>query len=156
MATAVSPTTLILEDSVLVTPQIYVRVQSKKKPKLTKTERGILNANGAKAPWTVEAVVAEIPGGPPVADSSSPVPFFHMLERLKTTKREGWRRFGIAQYVMLFLTLNLFSKLTMSQRRIDLRSHVPHVSHHHVRTSLSILEAQHPPLHEDGTHTRHG
>lgn len=28
-------------------------------------------------------------------DSSSPVPFFHALERLKTTKREGWRRFGI-------------------------------------------------------------
>ncbi len=23
------------------------------------------------------------------------MPFFHMLERLKTTKREGWRRFGI-------------------------------------------------------------
>lgn len=24
------------------------------------------------------------------------MPFFHLLERLKTTKREGWRRFGIA------------------------------------------------------------
>jgi putative hydrolase of HD superfamily len=50
------------------------------------------------APWSVEAVVAAIPGGPPETHSSSPVPFFHMLERLKTTKREGWRRFGIAQY----------------------------------------------------------
>lgn len=31
----------------------------------------------------------------PKTDSTSPVPFFHMLERLKTTKREGWRRIGI-------------------------------------------------------------
>lgn len=60
---------------------------------------GILSANVAQAPWTVEAVVAGIPGGPPETGSSSPVPFFHMLERLKTTKREGWRRFGIAQYL---------------------------------------------------------
>jgi putative hydrolase of HD superfamily len=42
-------------------------------------------------------VVDGMPGGPPQTDSSSPVPFFHMLERLKTTKREGWRRFGIDQ-----------------------------------------------------------
>ncbi|KAE9363400.1 hypothetical protein N431DRAFT_433474 [Stipitochalara longipes BDJ] len=56
---------------------------------------GILNANAAQAPWSVEAVVAAIPGGAPETNSSSPVPFFHMLERLKTTKREGWRRFGI-------------------------------------------------------------
>jgi putative hydrolase of HD superfamily len=55
----------------------------------------ILTAN---APWSVDAVVAKIPGGAPETDSSSPVPFFHMLERLKTTKREGWRRFGIKQY----------------------------------------------------------
>ena len=34
---------------------------------------------------------------PPEEESSSPVPFFHLLERLKTTKREGWRRFGIEQ-----------------------------------------------------------
>jgi putative hydrolase of HD superfamily len=27
--------------------------------------------------------------------TASPVPFFHLLERLKTTKRAGWRRFGI-------------------------------------------------------------
>ncbi|EHK96544.1 HD-domain/PDEase-like protein [Glarea lozoyensis ATCC 20868] len=50
----------------------------------------------AQEPWSVEQVVEGIPGGPPQTDSSSPVPFFHMLERLKTTKREGWRRFGIA------------------------------------------------------------
>jgi putative hydrolase of HD superfamily len=27
--------------------------------------------------------------------TSSPLPFFHLLERLKTTPRAGWRRFGI-------------------------------------------------------------
>lgn len=32
---------------------------------------------------------------PPAENTTSPVPFFHLLERLKTTKREGWRRFGI-------------------------------------------------------------
>jgi hypothetical protein len=56
-----------------------------------------IDASAAKEGWTVEAVVQTIPGGPPKADSESPVPFFHILERLKTTKREGWRRFGIAQ-----------------------------------------------------------
>jgi putative hydrolases of HD superfamily len=48
-------------------------------------------------PWTVDKVVKEIPGGAPAEESSSPLPFFHMLERLKTTKREGWRRFGISR-----------------------------------------------------------
>ncbi|EXM04825.1 HD domain-containing protein [Fusarium oxysporum II5] len=48
-------------------------------------------------PWTVDKVVKEIPGGAPTEESSSPLPFFHMLERLKTTKREGWRRFGISR-----------------------------------------------------------
>jgi putative hydrolase of HD superfamily len=62
------------------------------------TASGIPNANAVQEPWTVEAVVASIPGGAPEAGSSSPVPFFHMLERLKTTKREGWRRFGINEY----------------------------------------------------------
>jgi hypothetical protein len=46
-------------------------------------------------PWQVEKVVATIQPEAPTENSSSPVPFFHMLERLKTNKREGWRRFGI-------------------------------------------------------------
>lgn len=34
---------------------------------------------------------------PPYEENTdSPVPFFHLLQQLKTTKREGWRRFGIA------------------------------------------------------------
>jgi len=45
--------------------------------------------------WTVDKVTATIPTGKPMEGSPSPVPYFHLLERLKTTKREGWRRFGI-------------------------------------------------------------
>lgn len=47
--------------------------------------------------WTVAKVLATITTGTPTENSSSPIPYFHMLERLKTTKREGWRRFGIAR-----------------------------------------------------------
>ncbi|KAK2613311.1 hypothetical protein N8I77_000232 [Diaporthe amygdali] len=47
--------------------------------------------------WTVAKVLATIPTGAPQENSPSPIPYFHMLERLKTTKREGWRRFGIAR-----------------------------------------------------------
>lgn len=43
------------------------------------------------APHTVLSTLPERPQ----TDSTSPLPFFHLLERLKTTKREGWRRFDI-------------------------------------------------------------
>ncbi|KAI1635048.1 HD domain-containing protein [Biscogniauxia mediterranea] len=46
-------------------------------------------------PWTVQKVLDTIQPAPPVEESTSPLPFFHALERLKTTKREGWRRFNI-------------------------------------------------------------
>lgn len=58
------------------------------------------SAGKVEEQWTVEAAVAKIPGGAPKSDTESPVPFFHVLERLKTGKREGWRRFGIEQYVV--------------------------------------------------------
>ena len=63
-------------------------------------ETGAPNGSTTKQRWSVEEVIASIPGGPPATDSESPVPFFHILERLKTTKREGWRRFGIDRYVL--------------------------------------------------------
>ncbi|KAI1914144.1 hypothetical protein LOZ53_002012 [Ophidiomyces ophidiicola] len=47
-------------------------------------------------PWSVSSVIATFPHRP-LENDSSPVPFFHLLERLKTTKREGWRRFDINQ-----------------------------------------------------------
>ncbi|KAK2740737.1 hypothetical protein FQN57_005969 [Myotisia sp. PD_48] len=46
--------------------------------------------------WTAQSVLAQLPH-PPEENSDSPLPFFHLLERLKTTKREGWRRFSIFQ-----------------------------------------------------------
>jgi putative hydrolase of HD superfamily len=45
---------------------------------------------------TTLPVLKDIPHRPETS-SSSPIAFFHMIERLKTTKREGWRRFGISQ-----------------------------------------------------------
>jgi len=47
-------------------------------------------------PWSVRAVLNQLPDRPQ-ENSSSPVPFFHYVERLKTEKREGWRRFGITK-----------------------------------------------------------
>ncbi|KAJ5822593.1 hypothetical protein N7447_004933 [Penicillium robsamsonii] len=44
--------------------------------------------------WTPETVLSTL-SHRPEENSTSPVPFFHLIERLKTTKREGWRRFGI-------------------------------------------------------------
>ena len=125
-----------------VTRQIDIQLQG------AHPEPGILTSSGAKAPWTVEGVVAKLLGGTLVAGSSSPVPFFHMLKRLKTTKREGWRRYGIPQYALPNLSPS--SNLTTSQRRVDLRPYVPYVAYYHVRTSLSILEDQYPTLHENG------
>lgn len=50
--------------------------------------------------WSVERVLDQVSDGPSLATgSTSPLPFFHLLERLKTTQREGWRRFGISRYV---------------------------------------------------------
>ncbi|KAK4161075.1 HD domain-containing protein [Cladorrhinum sp. PSN259] len=46
-------------------------------------------------PWTVDKVLDTLPDGKPVEGSVSPLAYFHILERLKTMKREGWRRFGI-------------------------------------------------------------
>ncbi|KAJ6090521.1 hypothetical protein N7486_009336 [Penicillium sp. IBT 16267x] len=44
--------------------------------------------------WSPQTVLSTLPH-PPEENSTSPVAFFHLIERLKTTKREGWRRFGI-------------------------------------------------------------
>ncbi|KAI9797913.1 MAG: hypothetical protein M1825_005682 [Sarcosagium campestre] len=46
-------------------------------------------------PWSVESKLSSLRESPPKTQTTSPVPFFHMLTRLKTTKREGWRRFNI-------------------------------------------------------------
>jgi len=53
--------------------------------------------------WTVDKVIAQLPdkGSDLTEGSASPLPFLHLLERLKTTRREGWRRFGITKYIDL-------------------------------------------------------
>ncbi|KUJ06510.1 uncharacterized protein LY89DRAFT_743832 [Mollisia scopiformis] len=87
---------------------------------------GILTARSAEAPWSVESVLASIPGGAPEENSSSPVPFFHMLERLKTTKREGWRRFGIqhgesiADHMYRMSLITMFAPPSLASR-IDIQ-----------------------------------
>ncbi|KAL8668320.1 MAG: hypothetical protein Q9168_007049 [Polycauliona sp. 1 TL-2023] len=44
--------------------------------------------------WSVEQVLTTLPCPPP-SNPTSPISFLHILERLKTTPREGWRRFSI-------------------------------------------------------------
>ncbi|KAF3041800.1 hypothetical protein E8E11_005348 [Didymella keratinophila] len=62
--------------------------------------------------WTVQSVLKDIQHG--YAEStSSPVPFFHLLERLKTTKRAGWRRFGIESCESIADHMYRMSILTM-------------------------------------------
>jgi putative hydrolases of HD superfamily len=45
-------------------------------------------------PWQVRKVLNKMSYTPP-ENTSSPISFFHYLERLKIEKREGWRRFDV-------------------------------------------------------------
>ncbi|KAI1130813.1 HD domain-containing protein [Nemania abortiva] len=56
---------------------------------------GIVKTPNISEPWSVEKVLATLSPAAPAEGTESPVPYFHILERLKTNKREGWRRFGI-------------------------------------------------------------
>jgi hypothetical protein len=47
-------------------------------------------------PWSLNEALAAT-SNKPFEDTGSPVAFFHILERLKITKRAGWKRFGINQ-----------------------------------------------------------
>ncbi|KAI0398480.1 HD domain-containing protein [Xylariaceae sp. FL0594] len=61
----------------------------------TFADPGIVEAPQVSGPWSVDKVLATISPAPPAEGSESPIPYFHILERLKTGKREGWRRFNI-------------------------------------------------------------
>jgi len=58
------------------------------------TKSSILTPSQAHSGWSPETVLSKLDHRPET-NTTSPVPFFHILERLKTTKREGWRRFNI-------------------------------------------------------------
>ena len=63
-------------------------------------------------PWSVNAVLAGLPNAPQ-EKSESPIPFFHLVERLKIEKREGWRRFGISHGESIADHMYRMSILTM-------------------------------------------
>ncbi|KAK8922781.1 hypothetical protein H634G_03775 [Metarhizium anisopliae BRIP 53293] len=75
--------------------------------------------------WEVEKVVDAIPGDAPKPGGQSPLALFHMIERLKTTKREGWRRFGIergesiADHMYRMSIISMFAPPSLA-KRIDL------------------------------------
>ncbi|KAH7369198.1 HD domain-containing protein [Plectosphaerella cucumerina] len=65
--------------------------------KVDVSDLGFIETPKVEGPWSVDKVIAVAPNDTPgfTPPSDSPLPYFHLLERLKTTKREGWRRFGI-------------------------------------------------------------
>ncbi|KAK4983690.1 hypothetical protein LTR66_008734 [Elasticomyces elasticus] len=76
--------------------------------------------------WTPESVLSTLPVQPQ-KNSTSPIPFFHMLERLKTTKREGWRRFGINHGESISDHMYRMSVLTMlAPPSLSSRINIPH------------------------------
>ncbi|KAJ9295834.1 hypothetical protein DTO271G3_5857 [Paecilomyces variotii] len=76
--------------------------------------------------WTTQSVLSTLPH-PPEENSASPVPFFHLLERLKTTKREGWRRFGISHGESISDHMYRMSIMTLlAPPSLSARLNVPH------------------------------
>lgn len=62
------------------------------------SELGVVPTPKVDGDWTVDKATAALNTGitfPTTAGSTSPLAYFHLLELLKTTKREGWRRFGV-------------------------------------------------------------
>ncbi|KAI9720194.1 MAG: hypothetical protein M1812_003012 [Candelaria pacifica] len=97
----------------------------------TKANTGVLleatkTPDGDIEPWTVEKKLA-ILHILPKSHSSSPVPFFHLLERLKTTKRAGWERFQIYQGESISDHMYRMSLLTMfAPPSLASRIKIPH------------------------------
>ncbi|KAI4619631.1 hypothetical protein J4E83_005486 [Alternaria metachromatica] len=74
---------------------------------------GVLDAKKAEQrKWTVESVLSENALKYP-ENTDSPLPFFHLLERLKTTKRAGWQRFEIGDGESISDHMYRMSILTM-------------------------------------------
>lgn len=62
----------------------------------------------------------------PAKPPESPVAFFHVLSRLKTTKREGWRRFGItdgesiSDHMYRMSIITMFAPPSLKDRGINI------------------------------------
>jgi putative hydrolases of HD superfamily len=85
-----------------------------------------MKQNDSKSQWTPEQVLSTLPHRPQTG-TSSPVPFFHILERLKTTKREGWRRFNINHGESISDHMYRMSILTMlAPPSISSKINIPH------------------------------
>ena len=84
--------------------------------KLTEFEQAKIMQHTSKlpkpSPWSVQAVLNDLPDAP-TAGSSSPIQFFHYLQRLKIEKREGWRRFGISSGESIADHMYRMSMITM-------------------------------------------
>ncbi|KAF2188613.1 hypothetical protein K469DRAFT_703205 [Zopfia rhizophila CBS 207.26] len=82
-------------------------------PAKPEPQAGLLDKSEAKKKdWTVESVLSTIPTRY-AENTTSPIPAFHILERLKTTKRAGWRRFGISHGESISDHMYRMSILTM-------------------------------------------
>lgn len=60
-------------------------------------------------------------------NTASPIPFFHLLEKLKRVKREGWRRFGIENGESISDHMYRMSIITMmAPPSLSSRLNIPH------------------------------
>ncbi|KAL9102447.1 MAG: hypothetical protein Q9163_002408 [Psora crenata] len=80
------------------------------------------------APWSVQSVLSTIPNPPAASPSpTSPLPFLHVIERLKTTPREGWRRFGLSSAESIADHMYRMSIITMlAPRSLASKLNLPH------------------------------
>jgi len=90
------------------------------------SKSGVLTPSQAGSNWTPETILGGLDHRPETG-STSPIPFFHLMERLKTTKREGWRRFGIVHGESIADHMYRMSILTMlAPPALSSRLNIPH------------------------------
>ncbi|KAI5795498.1 putative hydrolases of HD superfamily [Peziza echinospora] len=58
------------------------------------TDQPFSTSTNSKATWSLQSALKDV-SKPVTSPSSSPLAFLHIIEKLKTTPREGWRRFDI-------------------------------------------------------------
>lgn len=90
------------------------------------TKSGIITPGQVHTGWSPEIVLSKL-NHRPETNTASPVPFFHILERLKTTKREGWRRFNIGHGESIADHMYRMSVMTMvPPASLATRLNIPH------------------------------